>query len=251
MDADGSGWIAFAELHAYCPAAIPPSRRHTLRGHRSGHSELDDLVGQSSLADVSGTLRAALAARHAKLVDLFREWDVDSDGRITRREFRQALLLLGLNASRAELDVTRAQSQLVALEALKTPPASASVSARKSAAAPSAAPSAAPAAASPPPGTLSAREPVILSARGPAPPIDAMPGLLPGYVDALRERISGYILSLACCGAGRKEAVGAAPGVAGGDAAAGEAACMLGGGVEAASSPDQQHRAAPVERAAA
>ena len=41
------------------------------------------------------------------------------------------------------------------------------------------------------------------------PPVEAVPGLLPGYVDALRDRESGYILSLACCGAGRKDATGA------------------------------------------
>ena len=38
------------------------------------------------------------------MIDLFREWDENNDGMIQRSEFRKALPMLGLHASRSEID---------------------------------------------------------------------------------------------------------------------------------------------------
>ena len=39
-----------------------------------------------------------------RVMDLFREWDEDNDGLVSREEFRRALPLLGLHASTAQFD---------------------------------------------------------------------------------------------------------------------------------------------------
>ena len=37
-------------------------------------------------------------------MDLFREWDVDGDGEVTKKEFRKAMAVLGFEVSRAVMD---------------------------------------------------------------------------------------------------------------------------------------------------
>ena len=49
-------------------------------------------------------LTDALAVNMSRVVDLFREWDDDASGTVDRREFRQALPLLGLNVSKQTAD---------------------------------------------------------------------------------------------------------------------------------------------------
>jgi Ca2+-binding EF-hand superfamily protein len=48
-------------------------------------------------------LRAALTANRTRVIDAFRKLDKDSDGTITKAEFRGALPLLGFDASRTDL----------------------------------------------------------------------------------------------------------------------------------------------------
>ena len=50
------------------------------------------------------TLRQSLGVHHAQLVRLFREWDEDGDGCVSRQEFRQVMPMLGLRATREEID---------------------------------------------------------------------------------------------------------------------------------------------------
>merc|ERR1719272_1223165 len=45
-----------------------------------------------------------LSANAARVIDLFREWDEDGDGRVSKKEFRRALPLLGLQVPREEVD---------------------------------------------------------------------------------------------------------------------------------------------------
>ena len=50
-------------------------------------------------------LREKLAAQSARVLDLFRKWDIDGDGRVTKDEFAKALPDLGFrDASPAEID---------------------------------------------------------------------------------------------------------------------------------------------------
>ena len=60
--------------------------------------ELDD--GVVTKEELASKLRGALDENQARVLDLFREWDSDESGTISKKEFRQALPLLGLNCSK-------------------------------------------------------------------------------------------------------------------------------------------------------
>ena len=49
-------------------------------------------------------LRDAMTASLERVIDMFRRWDADESGRISRREFHQAAAALGVRASRAVVD---------------------------------------------------------------------------------------------------------------------------------------------------
>jgi len=43
--------------------------------------------------------------KHAvRVIDIFRAWDEDRDGLVSRKEFRKAIAVLGLEASREDID---------------------------------------------------------------------------------------------------------------------------------------------------
>ena len=52
---------------------------------------------------VAVKLRDALTKNAVRVIDLFREWDTDGNGSISKREFRKAIPRLGLKASKAEV----------------------------------------------------------------------------------------------------------------------------------------------------
>ena len=51
-------------------------------------------------------LREALALSATRVIDLFKEWDEDGDGVVTKKEFRRAVPMLGLDPvpSKADID---------------------------------------------------------------------------------------------------------------------------------------------------
>ena len=53
---------------------------------------------------LSRRLAEVLASKAARVVALFREWDVNGDGGISRAEFRNSIARLGLQVDRAEMD---------------------------------------------------------------------------------------------------------------------------------------------------
>ncbi|KOO22403.1 voltage dependent ion channel [Chrysochromulina tobinii] len=53
---------------------------------------------------VQQEIRLALAANHAKVLDLFRQWDVDGDGTVRKPELRKAVALLGYDVPNVEVD---------------------------------------------------------------------------------------------------------------------------------------------------
>ena len=57
-----------------------------------------------STMSVAEQLRDALSKNAVRVIDLFREWDEDADGIVSRKEFRKAMPLLGLEVPRAEID---------------------------------------------------------------------------------------------------------------------------------------------------
>ena len=56
------------------------------------------------LQPVQEQLREVLTANAVRVIDLFREWDEDQDGTVSKKEFRRAMPLLGLEVPRAEVD---------------------------------------------------------------------------------------------------------------------------------------------------
>ena len=62
---------------------------------------------------------AALAAGASKVLDLFRSWDADGDGRVTRREFHKALRALAAERSerqQLEARLAHARGEVTAAE---------------------------------------------------------------------------------------------------------------------------------------
>ena len=54
--------------------------------------------------DVAVELRDALTKNAKRVVDLFREWDEDGDGTISKKEFRKAIPLIVLDVPKAAVD---------------------------------------------------------------------------------------------------------------------------------------------------
>ena len=49
-------------------------------------------------------IQEALSKQGARVMDLFREWDTDGDGEVSREEFRKAMPMLGLDVPRVAVD---------------------------------------------------------------------------------------------------------------------------------------------------
>ena len=60
-----------------------------------------DEEGDVSVAD---QLRDALVNNAVRVIDLFREWDEDGDGTVSKKEFRKAIIHLGLEVPPAAVD---------------------------------------------------------------------------------------------------------------------------------------------------
>ena len=54
---------------------------------------------------VSEQLAAALRANATRVLDLFKSWDVDGNGEVSRREFHEAMPALGLEVPAADIDI--------------------------------------------------------------------------------------------------------------------------------------------------
>ena len=49
-------------------------------------------------------IKQALHKNLARVIDLFREWDEDGSGNVSKKEFRKAMPMLGLRVAREALD---------------------------------------------------------------------------------------------------------------------------------------------------
>ena len=121
LDEDGSGEIDYNELHHRLRqgdaidlgAEMQPGACGEIRGMRDSKQaiSLREAGERQSLLqgliitldgegpDVAAQLQQALTARYTRVIDLFREWDVDGDMTITQEEFRRALAPLGLDVA--------------------------------------------------------------------------------------------------------------------------------------------------------
>jgi len=110
IDTDGSGRIEEQEilrkLHEY---SVGDLQRHSIRQHATGRTGTFGALGtrarlQGGASDVQQQLADMLAANAAKVLDLFRDWDADGDGLISKAEFHTVTAELGLQAKPAEID---------------------------------------------------------------------------------------------------------------------------------------------------
>ena len=68
------------------------TKRQYAKGSILGNMDLEE---ESDLT-VAQQLKLALSKNAGRVIDLFREWDTDGDGTVSRKEFRKALPALGL-----------------------------------------------------------------------------------------------------------------------------------------------------------
>ena len=87
---------------------MPPSTRKASKGgpSKGGPSKGDQksLKLDSEAIGIIQALTETLAVQRARAIDLFREWDDDSDGLISCAEFRRALPMLGVKVNVADVD---------------------------------------------------------------------------------------------------------------------------------------------------
>lgn len=129
LDKDGSGEIEYGELGELLrrPGTAQTQRNiDRMASHQPDRSRMAKVTAKNlnrnyaamrssalpasvSLepqADISiqEQLHALLKAHSVKLIDLFREWDVDGNGGVNKKELRDAIALLGYRAPKAEVD---------------------------------------------------------------------------------------------------------------------------------------------------
>ena len=80
-------------------AVAPPSPQKT---KRSVLGKLD--IDEASDKSIGQQLKEALRANSGRVIDLFREWDTDGDGKISKKEFRKAMPMLGFYVPVADID---------------------------------------------------------------------------------------------------------------------------------------------------
>jgi len=61
-------------------------------------------IDENSDIPMIDQLRGALKKSAARVMDLFREWDTDGDGSVSKKEFRKAMPLLGFTVAKEEVD---------------------------------------------------------------------------------------------------------------------------------------------------
>jgi len=89
--------------------ASPPSPPQTKKKEKPerkrtgplGHIDLDESPDAPPISD---QIKDALKHNAARVMDLFRSWDADGDGVVTRAEFHKAMPMLGLEVTKASID---------------------------------------------------------------------------------------------------------------------------------------------------
>ena len=92
--------LAPSKVSAQSP---PITKDREKKGKRSVLGAIDLDEGPDA-APISEQIATALRASAGRVMDLFREWDADGDGEITRKEFRKAMPMLGLEVPVSAVD---------------------------------------------------------------------------------------------------------------------------------------------------
>ena len=54
---------------------------------------------------ISEVLKESLSINSVRVIDLFREWDENGDGNVSKKEFRKAILMLGIDPEPSKADI--------------------------------------------------------------------------------------------------------------------------------------------------
>ena len=92
------------EKAAAPPRPTTPKKEPKNKGYNKG-----SVLGNIDLDEESGVpigeqLQEALVKNAGRVIDLFREWDADGDGEVSRKEFHKAMGHLGLEVPKREID---------------------------------------------------------------------------------------------------------------------------------------------------
>ena len=97
LDRDHSGSLTFQEINAELQRLRPGASK-------SSGTALDAGFALKQEGDPIHQLKVAVSTRLEKVINLFREWDKDGDGNITKVEFSRALTLLSFEGSKETVE---------------------------------------------------------------------------------------------------------------------------------------------------
>jgi Ca2+-binding EF-hand superfamily protein len=112
IDTDGSGVVSYEELHALLRRGSDITLEKSLQDGVKGEIETEARLKIATRKDVNerrgpmraatvDELRKAISERYTRVMDLFKMFDKNGDGRVAKSEFRAALPLLGFDSSYA------------------------------------------------------------------------------------------------------------------------------------------------------
>ena len=126
FDLDGSGKLEYKELNKMLrhgaaiklsaemqvggagEIATASSNKHKLRKaterKRGSALPVSALLAANAEQSVQEQLQEILTKNAVRVIDLFREWDEDGNGSVSRKEFRMAIAALGYDAPHSEID---------------------------------------------------------------------------------------------------------------------------------------------------
>ena len=106
FDADRSGEISLAELRTRLRqyAGLTAENKIPLRKASTGYKSKVVVALDAGAGDVRAQLKAALSANMARVIDLFRDWDENGDGMVSKKEFRMAMKFCGFKAAQNVVD---------------------------------------------------------------------------------------------------------------------------------------------------
>lgn len=105
MDNDGSGRVDYKELEKLLRGGRSYGSGYVeVREAAAGEMPVQQRITLNASESVTEQLKAFLRANVSRVIDLFHDWDDDGDGTISKKNFRRAMPILGLNVSRAESD---------------------------------------------------------------------------------------------------------------------------------------------------
>ena len=101
--AEAEGTEAKAEGGGTAADAKPEMRRQSTSGEK-GAALASTVQIDPEDGDVQEQLRQILIDNAVRVIDLFRDWDDDGDGKVSKKEFRKAMVALGVDVPRKDVD---------------------------------------------------------------------------------------------------------------------------------------------------